>query len=518
MKDNTGRWSHWSLPIQFETGEPIASHILNNLRITEVMYNPPDPPDGKPTDNDEFEYIELKNTGDEAIDLISLTFIDGIVFDFLDSRVSILAPGDFTLVVGNEAAFLSRYGSELSTKIAGEYTGRLSNDGETVSLVDFWNGSVAEFTYGDGRGWPLAADGGGHSLVPLISALSEQTNGSLNYAGNWRASTYIDGSPGMDDPEPIAGVVLNEIVTNTGSPSNDWIELYNPTSQSISLQDWYLSDDVTDIEKWAIPAVEIYGQAYISFDEMTGFHHLTDTGFGLSKSGEQVILSYLPGTFEDRIVDCIRFKAQQENISLGRYPDGGKYWLRIEPSRDSGNVNPLLDIVIDEIMYHPPTETNDEYIELYNPTASRAFMATPTNPWRLDGAVEYTFDNNVSIPSDGRLIVVGFDPRNEPARLSTFIGTYNTGTLTAGTDIVGPWEGNLSNAGERLALEISLASDQPDDPVSWVIVDEVIYSDVSPWPDSADGVGDILQRIFADEYHSGNDPDNWTAGSPSPGQ
>ena len=203
---------------------------------------------------------------------------------------------------------------------------------------------------------------------------------------------------------------------------------------------------------------------------------------------------------------------------MGRYPDGGKYWFLMEPSRDSTNENPLPDIVIDEIMYHPAIETDDEYIELYNPTASRIFLTTTEGSWRLDGAVDFTFDGNISMPSGGRLIVVGFDPLMEADRRSAFTGAYNTGPLTAGVDIVGPWLGSLSNAGERLALEMPLPPDQPDDPISWGIVDEVIYADVSPWPESADGMGDILQRIFADEYHSGNDPDNWTADVPSPGE
>ena len=525
MKDSTSRWSHWSMPIQFVAGEPVSAHILNNLRITEVMYNPPGPPVGDPTDNDEFEFIELKNTGDEAIDLTSLIFSDGVVFDFVDSRVQSLAPGGFALVVKNESAFLSRYGMDLSAKIAGEYAGRLSNNGENVSLVDFWNGTVADFTYDDGRGWPLAADGGGHSLVPLMTALSGEPDGSLNYGANWRASAYIDGSPGMDDPELAATVVLNEIMAHTDFRdtqypqyrSNDWIELYNTSKEDIHLQDWYLSDDIAELKKWAIPAVEIAGGAFISLDEITGFHNPIDTGFGLSKAGEEVILSYLPGTFEDRIVDSISFKGQRENTSLGRYPDGEQYWLLMEPSRDTANGNPLLDVMIDEIMYHPAMETNDEYIEVYNPTANRIFLSNSEGAWRLDGAVDFTFNGNTSILSGGRLIVVGFDPLTETARLSAFIISYSTGPLTAGVDIVGPWLGNLSNAGERLALEMPLPADQPDDPISWGIVDEVIYSDISPWPESADGTGNVLQRIFEDEYHSGNDPDNWQATSPTPG-
>jgi len=215
MKDNTGRWSHWSDPVQFVAGEPLAAGILDDLRITEVMYNPADPPSSDPSNNDDFEFIELKNIGDESLDLSYVYLDDGITFDFSDSSFTSLAAGDFVLVVKDKAAFESRYGTGLSDKIAGEYSGKLANGGENVKLADYWNGTVAEFEYNDGRGWPLPADGAGHSLVPLDSALLREPDGSLEYGGNWRASTYIGGSPGQDDPELESTVVINEVMAHT---------------------------------------------------------------------------------------------------------------------------------------------------------------------------------------------------------------------------------------------------------------------------------------------------------------
>jgi hypothetical protein len=535
MKDVAGRWSHWSDPIQFVAADPCSVGILENLRITEIMYNPlaPDTAAGEPNvNNDEFEFIELKNIGDdpEPLDLTYVSFINGITFNFADSNVTSLAPGEFVLVVRNQTAFEARYPG-LTDIIAGQYLysdTKLSNGGETVHLADLWNGTVAVFTYKDGRGWPLPADGSGHSLVPLASAIPDQRSGLPDYGANWRHSAYIGGSPGADDPELPRSVVVNEVMAHTdySNPANpdhdsdDWIELFNTTGTTIGLGGWYLSDDKDDLKKWAIPTVNISGNGRISFNEVDHFHNPITSGFGLNKAGEEVLLSYLPGNSQDRVVDYVRFQGEENFVSLGRYPDGGDYWFHQSPSRDLPNNSGILDIVIDEIMYHP-IDPNEEYVELYNPTGLRLYLQNAAGSWRLDdeNSAGYTFPAGTYIDPGERLVIAWFDPVTEPTRLSAFIAAYGAGPLTPGVDIVGPWPwpGNLSNGGERIALKRPQAPDLPGDPNSWVIVDEVIFSDVDPWPVEPDGFGDALQRINADAYHSGNDPMNWRPDRPTPG-
>ncbi len=521
-KDTTGRWSHWSDPNQFLTGDPLSQGIVNDLRITELMYNPAD---GPGYDNDEFEFIEIKNTGSTTLDLSYVSFIDGVTFDFNDSNVVSLAPGGFALVVSNQAAFESRYAG-LTSKIAGEYIGHLANGGETVELVDFWNGTIAEFGYNDGRGWPLAADGAGHSLVPLDSAIPGQPYNSLEYGGNWRMSTYMHGSPGADDPTVATTVVLNEIMAHTdyNAPpydSNDWIELYNTTSSTVNLSsDWYLSDEgntIGNLKKWAIPSTSIGAYGKVAFDEVHDFHNPYPSGFGINKEGEEIYLSYLPGNSNDRIVDCIRFKGQENYVSIGRYPNGGEFWFHMPTSQGSNNSMPnQCEVVISEIMYHP-VDPNDEYVELYNPTGGTVNLWNATGTWRVRGIGndDYYFPPSTSISSGDEIILVGFDPTAAVDR-QAFEDAYGTGTLVANVDIFGPWDGNLSNSSERFALEEPQAADPPDVDISWVIVDEVMYGDYTPWPESPDGEGDALHRDSDAANESGNDPTNWQAAAPLP--
>jgi hypothetical protein len=486
------------------------------LRVTEVMYNPAG---GTPLRDREF--IEFCNIGPVSLDLNPVVISNGIDFVFAGSSVTNLGPGEYVVVVKDVAEFSSMYDTN-GMLIAGPYSGRLSNGGEGIILRGELNEVLIAFDYSDGRGWPLAADGAGHSLVPLDSAIPGEVDGSLYHGANWRQSAFLDGSPGEADPDPIVDILLNEIMAHTDGPlpwdSDDWIELYNTRSTNISTSGgtWYLSDDADNLTNWAIPpAVVIPGNGFITFSETNDFHNPITSGFGIDKAGEQVFLTYLPPVGKGRVADAVAFKGQENNVSLGRYPDGDPDWYPLALTPNAANALPSSHVVINEIMYHPlPTlanpedNTNDEYIELYNPTENLVTFENAVGTWRIDGGVEYNFPANTTLGADGYLVIVPFDPLTDVVARTAFLDSYvlANGQVT----MLGPYSGKLSNRGERIALERPQAPEPPSGTISWVIVDEVIYFHQVPWTLDPDGSGLPLQRNQTTT--SGNNPGSWVVG------
>ena len=521
VKDNTGRWSNWSQPVQFVVGLPdTVAALVDNLRVTELMHDPPAGSD--------YEFIELHNLSTNVtLDLDGVNFTAGV--DLTLASGTTLPPGGYLVVVNttNFAAFRGHYALDISVPLVGPYSGSLANNGEKLELKAGAGGTVLfSFDYTDGRGWPVAAQGAGHSLVPLDRAMDGQATGALDYPGNWRASAFIKGSPGREDPLPVAPtVVLNEITAHTdySNPqrpeydSNDWLELFNSSGANVSLSGWYLSDDAANPRKWAIPASTISGGGRLSFDEVSGFHNPITIGFGLDKAGEQVLLSHLPGNPQDRVVDGIRFKGQENNVSLGRYPDGAPFWHPMLRTRDGANSSGVTGVVINEVMYRPPDigtndNTLDEYLELFNSTTSAIDLFSTNGTWRLDDGIRLDFPSNTTVAAGGILLVVNFDPADATAS-NAFRSTY--GITGSSVRILGPYSDKLGNRSDRVALERPQFPDLPGEPYSWVIVDEVIYGNQNPWPATANGAGQALQRVSSTQ--NGNDSANWVASAPTPG-
>lgn len=173
---------------------------FSNLVVSEFMYNPPSATPAEIaagfTDSEDFEFLELFNTGTEILDLNGLRFIDGITFDFTGSEVTSLPAGGRVLIVEDHAAFQFRYGTGLP--IAGQYIGKLKDEGETLQLVDALDSDVRLFTYNNVAPWPTAAAGLGSSLV----LLNPNAVPNHNLSTSWRASVP-GGTPGGPDTPPL---------------------------------------------------------------------------------------------------------------------------------------------------------------------------------------------------------------------------------------------------------------------------------------------------------------------------
>jgi len=128
----------------------------------------------------------------------------------------------------------------------------------------------------------------------------------------------------------------------------------------------------------------------------------------------------------------------------------------------------------------------------------------------------------VTVPGGGYLLLV-----KEPGAFALAYGDMPVGVEVAQAmlRILGPYNGQLSNSGERLELSMPGELDGPDSRF-YIRMDRVSYSDgshpqdcpngVDEWPVEADGGGLSLNRRVAEEY--GNDIANWQAASASPGE
>ena len=154
---------------------------------------------------------------------------------------------------------------------------------------------------------------------------------------------------------------------------DDWVEIYNGSDSSIRLDGMYLSDDMREPTKWQIRGIEISPNGYQLFwldgDLAQGIRHV---GFNLSASGEGI------GIFDtdengNAIIDWISFGLQAEDVSLGRYPDGGDT-LESCASATPGESNTRVEnsVSFNELMVNNRSTLADEageydpWIELYN--------------------------------------------------------------------------------------------------------------------------------------------------------
>ena len=225
--------SEWSalIDMTFTTGDPV-----NNLRVTEVMYNP--------AEDEDAEFIELQNIGSETIGMAGIRFTDGVLFNFTEGD---LAAGQYAVLVKDQDMFESIYGTGLP--VFGEYTGNISNAGETITLETVSGETIQSFVYSDE--WLTATDGEGYSLTfrqPSTALIS-----AWNSSSYWRASYVLGGTPGTSDETSTAikpsAAFTASVSSGTIPLSVTFIDASTSGSGTITSWAWNFGDGSTSTEQ-----------------------------------------------------------------------------------------------------------------------------------------------------------------------------------------------------------------------------------------------------------------------------
>ncbi|MDY0101752.1 MAG: lamin tail domain-containing protein [Lentimicrobium sp.] len=205
-----------------------------------------------------------------------------------------------------------------------------------------------------------------------IPALDENTSYGRYPDGEANMQVLYVVTPGAanDNSAPPAVVVLmNEIFSKGTTEDPDWVEIYNASSVAADISGYKIYDSGGQSgskPKKEIPAGTILdpGAFYVIVVDDD-----TESGFGLSSSGEEIWLEDAAGT----VIDDITFPTLAETESYGRYPDGTSNLQTLSVvTKGAANNNttppPTITILMNEI-FSKGADPDFDWVEVFNASA-----------------------------------------------------------------------------------------------------------------------------------------------------
>lgn len=242
---------------------------------------------------------------------------------------------------------------------------------------------------------------------PIFSSESSFTTREKHVVIN---EIYYDGedtinvstSGGAGNDVNFANIIITEVLYDapTNDATEEWIELYNPTDNSISLTDWTISDNIAS--NYLTGTIES-GEYYVFARDLTAFQNLypsvtpDQTGMTLQLGNSGDYLTLRDGTSTD--IDYVQWEGSSPwsiaatNVPIQRYAltdtDTDSDW---QIASDIGTPSTGYYSHSSGSTYY---SERDEYFVIYNPTSSTVSL----DNWIIgDGEGKIQFpgtDNNI---------------------------------------------------------------------------------------------------------------------------
>ncbi len=187
------------------------------------------------------------------------------------------------------------------------------------------DGAAGDFIYGTS----IAADSNRASGQILFYISARDVQGNSSSLPRNIPQDLFSITVGFDIPKLFINEFMSSnatIISDELAEFDDWVELYNGDSIAISLGDKYLTDNLSNPDKWQLPDMDLQPGEFLLIwadndPEQGDFH----TNYNLDTDGEQLGIfraegnSYVP-------VDTFSFTAKPTDISYGRTTDGASSW------------------------------------------------------------------------------------------------------------------------------------------------------------------------------------------------
>ncbi len=112
---------------------------------------------------------------------------------------------------------------------------------------------------------------------------------------------------------------------------SDWVEFYNGTGGDLDLEGYFLTDDLSDLEKWSIPSIDMDDGDFVVLSASDFPSNPETIPFSFGRKGGRLYILNSSGVFLDSVV----YSSLEPNDSYGRFGETWFYFDVPTPEQDN---------------------------------------------------------------------------------------------------------------------------------------------------------------------------------------